>query len=78
MVGGGCFFCLVGIILVTKYRGLARKWVQANDESLEQIPMISKPVRGFNVRVFFAGDEARFADHKLNVMPKVVGSALWL
>jgi hypothetical protein len=27
------------------------------------------------VRVFFAGDEARFADHKLNVMPKVVGSA---
>ena len=76
--GAGGLFCAMGVILFTNYRGLARKWVQVTDESLEQIPPISKPLRRFNVRVFFAGNGAAFAEHKLNVMPKIVGAGFVL
>ena len=77
-VCAGVLFGGIGTVLVTNFRGLAHRWVKANDDSLEQIPLTSKPLRRFNVRVFFAGDAAQFAEHKLNVMPKIVGSGFVL
>ena len=73
-LGSGLLFFLVGLILVTNFRGIAHWWVRSADRSLDDISLISRPLRRANVRLFFGGDEARFADHKLNVTPKIVGS----
>jgi hypothetical protein len=72
-VGAGALFCVIGLVMATNYRGLAHRWVRSADESLEEISLISKPLRRLNVRLF--GGEANFVNHKLNVMPKIVGTS---
>jgi len=76
-LGAGFLFLLIGFLLVTDYRGVARWWVRSADASLEDIPR-SGPYRRFVIRVMHGGDEARFADVKVNVMPKIVGAGFLL
>lgn len=73
-LGSGLLFFFVGLIFVTNYRGLAHWWIGSADHSPEDIPVISGPLRRANIRIF-GGDETRFAHYKLNIMPKIVGSA---
>jgi hypothetical protein len=77
-LGAGLLFSLIGLLLVTSYRGVAKWWVHSADASLEGIPRISGPLRRFNIRVVSGGDEARSAHFKLNVMPKIVGAGFLL
>ena len=73
--GAGLVFTVVGVLLVTDYKG-ARRWIlDRAEESLNDVSQVSAPLRRFNIRVFHGGDSKRFEYHKAHVMPVIVGGA---
>ena len=63
-------FTLVGFLLVTDYKG-GRRWILSRTQEVG-------PLRRFNTRLFFGGDEERFEHHRAHVTPVIVGSGFMI
>jgi hypothetical protein len=66
----------LGLILVTNYRGWVHRSVRSADDSLDDVVLVSRPLRRLNVGLF--GDEASYGNFRVNVVPKIVGSVFIL